>query len=189
MNNFKKYIIWFVIWLLWVWTITYAAWNGTIGDLFVQVWNEWKLTWDSIQDNTIDNSEIEYSDTYTIDQLWIWTSTPTEKLDVVWNVLADQYLVRSDSRFKKDIIRLNNSLENILSLNWYSYIFKSTWKKDIWLIAQEVEEVYPDLVHTWNDWYKSVQYQNLVAPLIEAIKAQQVQIDNLQKEIEVLKNK
>ena len=53
MNNFKRYIIWFIVWLLWVWTITYAAWNGTIGDLFVQVWTQWKLVWSNIQDSTI----------------------------------------------------------------------------------------------------------------------------------------
>jgi len=53
MNNFKKYIIWFIVWILWAWSITYAAWNGTIGDLFIQVWNDWKLIWSNIQDATV----------------------------------------------------------------------------------------------------------------------------------------
>ncbi len=290
MNNFKKYLVWATVWVLSIWTVSYAAWNGTIWDLFVNWWTQWFLVWDNIQDNTIDNTEIENNATYEVGKLWIWTSSPSKKLHIVWNgtwvdsrmfviensntsdsnananmilkwnwwtrwgirfhwsnrgiddkfnhditynfnekklyfidwedwvnktrmviqsdwkvwiwttspdellevnwnVLANQYLQNSDARLKKDITRLDNSLDKILSLNWYSYVFKSTWTHDIWLIAQELEKVYPELVHTWKDWYKSVQYQNLVAPLIEAIKTQQTQIDKLQEEIEELKNK
>jgi hypothetical protein len=55
------------------------------------------------------------------------------------------------------------------------------------VIAQEVEWVYPDLVHTDAKWVKSVEYANLVAPLIEAIKEQQKEIDALKSEVANLK--
>ena len=55
--------------------------------------------------------------------------------------------------------------------------------KRIGLIAQEVEEVIPELVHTADDGYKSVEYANLIAVLIEAVKEQQKQIEDLEEKI------
>ena len=53
-------------------------------------------------------------------------------------------------------------------------------KEDIGVIAQEVEEVAPELVRTNEETgMKSVRYQGLTAILIEAIKEQQKQIDEL----------
>jgi hypothetical protein len=47
------------------------------------------------------------------------------------------------------------------------------------VIAQEVETVYPELVQTDADGYKSVEYGNLVAPIIEAIKELAHKMDSL----------
>jgi len=56
------------------------------------------------------------------------------------------------------------------------------------LIAQDLEQVFPELVHTNpQTGLKSVQYGNLVAPLIEAIKEQQKMIETMKIEIEKLK--
>ncbi len=54
------------------------------------------------------------------------------------------------------------------------------------LIAQDVEEVVPEVVHTNKEGYKSVEYANLVPLLIEAITQQQTQIKSLQVRIEAL---
>lgn len=48
--------------------------------------------------------------------------------------------------------------------------WKSNKKADIGVIAQEVEQIFPALVATNTDGYKSVKYGNLVAPIIEAIR-------------------
>jgi hypothetical protein len=60
-------------------------------------------------------------------------------------------------------------------------------------IAQEVEEVLPEVVATGDSGYKSVSYQNLSAVLVEAVKeqqrlieAQQAQIERLNQRIEAL---
>ena len=103
-------------------------------------------------------------------------------------VTATAFNYSSDKRLKKDITPLNDSLSKILSLNGYSYNWKSDNRKDIGVIAQEVETVFPELVHTNENGIKSVEYGNLVAPLIESIKAQQSQIDDLKAEILELKN-
>jgi len=119
--------------------------------------------------------------------VWIWTDNPQEKLDVNGTIIANDYNIRSDRRYKKNIKELTGSLKKIMKLKGYSYIFKSTGKHDIWLIAQEVEKVYPNLVSTGKDGYKSVEYQNLVAPLIESVKEQQKEINKQQEEIDLLK--
>ena len=58
----------------------------------------------------------------------------------------------------------------------------------MWVIAQEVEKVFPEIVSTNNKGYKSVEYGNLVAPLIEAIRELNNKIDAQAKEINTLKN-
>jgi hypothetical protein len=55
------------------------------------------------------------------------------------------------------------------------------------VIAQEIEEILPELVQTRESGYKAVKYDKLVALLIEGMKEQQVQIDNLKSEVENLK--
>ncbi len=109
-------------------------------------------------------------------------------LNVVGDVNANWFIYNSDRRLKDNITPLSSSLEKILSLNGYSFSWKSTGAKDIGVIAQEVEAVYPELVHTNSAGYKSVEYGNLIAPLIEAVKSQQKEIKALRAEIETLKN-
>ena len=50
---------------------------------------------------------------------------------------------------------------------------------DIGVIAQEIEEILPEIVTTRENGYKAVRYEKIVALLIEAIKEQQIQIDQL----------
>ncbi len=49
------------------------------------------------------------------------------------------------------------------------------------IIAQDLEKVYPFLVETRDNGYKAIRYDRLIALLIEAIKAQQLQIDKLEE--------
>ncbi|MEN9621838.1 MAG: hypothetical protein RLZZ67_272 [Candidatus Parcubacteria bacterium] len=115
--------------------------------------------------------------------------SPSYNLDVNGNVGATGYFYTSDRRLKDNIKPLDSALSNILKLQGVTF----TWKKDktpsMGLIAQDVAKVYPELVSTSENGMKSVQYGNLVAPLIEAIKDQQKQIDSLKAEIAELKMK
>lgn len=105
------------------------------------------------------------------------------------NLYGLSYNTSSDKRLKKNINTLDNSLEKVSKLRWVSFDWKTTWEKEIWLIAQEVEEVYPDLVDTDEKGMKSVKYSNLVAPMIESIKELKKQNEDLQKRLEILENK
>jgi len=85
----------------------------------------------------------------------------------------------SDGRLKKDIQPLTHALDSILQLEGKTYRWKegATFadKKDIGLIAQEVEQIFPELVAENEQGYKGIAYSKLTAVLIEAIKEQQQQ--------------
>ena len=53
-------------------------------------------------------------------------------------------------------------------------------KKKIGLIAQEVEIIIPEVVRTGDDGIKSIEYQNLVGLLVEAIKELKIKVTNLE---------
>ena len=59
---------------------------------------------------------------------------------------------------------------------------------DVGLIAQEVEKILPEVVQIREDGIKAIQYEKVVPLLVEAIKEQQVTIENLTKRIELLEN-
>lgn len=118
----------------------------------------------------------------------IGTTSPTQKLTVSGNICATGTIgACSDVRFKRDIVPLSSSLKSVLSLQGVHYRWKTeefpdrNFSKDrqIGLIAQEVEKIYPEVVQTGTDGYKSIDYARLTPALIEAVKEQQKQIDEL----------
>ena len=53
--------------------------------------------------------------------------------------------------------------------------------QDVGVIAQEIEKVLPEVVETRETGYKAVKYEKIVPLLIESIKEQQKQIEELKK--------
>ncbi len=117
----------------------------------------------------------------------IGTTSPSEKLEVNGNVKADAFYYSSDVSLKKDIQKIKNALDKIQQLEGVSFKWKENDKQSLGIIAQDLEEVFPELVTTDKvTGLKSVEYGNLVAPLIEAVKEQQKRIEEQQKKIEEL---
>jgi hypothetical protein len=100
----------------------------------------------------------------------------------------------SDRRWKKDIKTLDNSLDKITALRGVSYQWRQNEFPDknfsdgtqIGVIAQEMEAIFPELVSTNSEGYKSVAYSNLVAPLIEAVKVLEQQNKSQSDQIKIL---
>lgn len=91
----------------------------------------------------------------------------------------------SDSRLKRNISELPNTLNNILALRGVSYNWideNKTQDLQIGVIAQEVEEIYPEFVHTDEEGMKSVNYSQMVTVLIEAVKELNSKIEVLEAE-------
>jgi hypothetical protein len=87
----------------------------------------------------------------------------------------------SDIKFKENIISINNPRDKVNKLRGVNYNWKDNGNFAMGVIAQEVEEVLPEVVSTDCNGNKSVSYSNMVGLLIEAIKDQQQQIDELKK--------
>ena len=87
----------------------------------------------------------------------------------------------SDKKKKKNIKKIKNAVDTVNQLNGVEFQWKESGAKSYGVIAQELEEVIPDLVSTDNNGNKSVNYNGLFGFLINAIKEQQKQIDELKK--------
>jgi hypothetical protein len=93
-------------------------------------------------------------------------------------VTAQDFDSLSDINYKTNIQTVENALETVSSLRGVSFDWKESGKKSYGVIAQELEEVLPDLVSVGE--IKTVNYNGIIGVLIEAIK-------DLKKEIEYLK--
>ncbi|MHC8305682.1 tail fiber domain-containing protein [Pseudomonas sp. PB3P13] len=85
----------------------------------------------------------------------------------------------SDERLKTRVQRLENPTENLLKLQGVSFNWKHNEQADVGLIAQDVQKVYPQLVHTKGD-HLQVDYQKLVAPLIESVRELNARVQTLE---------
>jgi hypothetical protein len=100
----------------------------------------------------------------------------------------------SDANLKKDIVEIQDPISKVMSLRGVTFrpnetalALGITDKEEVGVIAQEVEAVLPQLVTpSAFAGYKTVKYDKLTALLLEAVKAQQLQIDALRAEISKL---
>jgi hypothetical protein len=98
--------------------------------------------------------------------------------------LSGDLTINSDARLKSNIISLGSTLAKLLMIDGKSYTMKANESESkIGLLAQDVQKAFPELVKTTNDSDQtlSVNYQGLIPVLINAIKEQQKQIDELKK--------
>jgi hypothetical protein len=109
------------------------------------------------------------------------TSDNGERLYVSGNIRATGTITaNSDISLKKNLLKIENALEKVEQINGYTYEFKADdSKRHAGVIAQEIQTVLPEIVNTGNDGLMGVEYGNISALLIEAIKEQQVQIEEL----------
>jgi hypothetical protein len=102
---------------------------------------------------------------------------------------GEDVVATSDSRYKTNIVEIEHVLDNLLQLRGvyfdWNQLAKETLavseKRQIGLLAQEIGEFYPELVVTNREGYKMVNYSKLTPVLIQAIREQQVQIEELQQ--------
>ena len=118
-------------------------------------------------------------------------SSTSGRIDASNDVVA---FSTSDERLKKYIKNIKNPLEKISKINGVTFEWKKTDEKmkkevhsfeghDVGVLAQELEEVLPEVVATRDNGYKAVKYEKIVPLLIEAIKEQQKQIDELKSRL------
>jgi hypothetical protein len=120
---------------------------------------------------------------------------PQYRLDVAGECHASSFPTSSDERFKSDVQQLDDVLDKLdqirgVSFDWnnkYEELGRSTGHREIGVIAQEVEEVFPELVTNWSDEdFKAVDYGRLTAVLIEAVKELNKENKELKDRVEAL---
>jgi hypothetical protein len=125
----------------------------------------------------------------------IGTASPSQALSVVGNITATGTISSSsDIRFKKDVQPLTNSLSSLLQVQPIYY----HWKKETYpnmhfgterqlgFSAQEIERLFPEIVQTDAQGYKSVDYSRLTPVLVQAVKEQQQLIEKQGEKIDWL---
>jgi hypothetical protein len=90
----------------------------------------------------------------------------------------------SDRNKKTNIRPIEDSIALVQRLQGVRFDWIENNKSSLGLIAQEVEEVIPELVETDADGTKTLSYGNIIGVLIEAIKDQQDQINTLKEKIQ-----
>ncbi|NNE76737.1 MAG: tail fiber domain-containing protein [Pricia sp.] len=102
-----------------------------------------------------------------------------------FNLVSGAYLQESDVRAKKDIRGLkDDTLEKLMLLEPISYLMKNqtNTERNIGLAAQNVQEIYPSLVHeVQGEDQSAISYIELIPIMIKAIQEQQKIIDNLRR--------
>jgi hypothetical protein len=95
--------------------------------------------------------------------------------------------ISSDARLKSNIVSLGATLSKILLIDGKSYEMKG--KQKIGVLAQDIQEAFPELVSEDENKMLSVNYQGLVPVLINAIKEQEDKISRLENLVEQLISK
>jgi len=109
-------------------------------------------------------------------------TNPSYKLDVN-GVIRGSNVTPSDIRLKENIELIDNALEKVSQLRGVYFNWKdkaSGENRNIGLIAQEVEKTFPEVVSEDQKGYKSINYGEIVAALVEAVKELKAQNSELE---------
>ena len=104
-------------------------------------------------------------------------------------VTAHSFVTYSDESLKTNIAPMDSALSTVKKLQGVTYDWKNDGSNDIGFIAQEVAKVVPEVVtETGNEGYFAMDYARLTAVLVEGMKEQQKQIEDLKNVVVKLSN-
>ena len=92
----------------------------------------------------------------------------------------------SDERLKDNLTPIGSAIDKINQIGGYEFDWNSDSEHsghDVGVIAQEIEKVLPEVVATRKNGYLAVRYEKIVALLIQAVKEQQLQIEELKSKL------
>jgi hypothetical protein len=110
-------------------------------------------------------------------KIGIKDTTPSYELEVNGTVAATNFDSLSDRRYKTNIQVIDNPIDKVMKIDGVSFDWKETNQPSLGVIADNIQEVLPEIVSGQD--IKSVNYNGLIGLLIEVVKDQQKQIDEL----------
>jgi hypothetical protein len=151
----------------------------------------------TVNGSTVQSASFLYAD-ITNSRFGVGTTSPSYPLHVASNVsgvsiyAANDIVAYSDRRVKGDIQIVEDAISKINKINGVTFIRTDNGyngqQRYAGVIAQEVEAVLPEVVHTnVETGMKSVAYGNLNALLIEAIKELSNKVTELENQLNELK--
>jgi hypothetical protein len=124
---------------------------------------------------------------YQFNSIGVGAVTPT---GVAGEIVASADIVEfsaSDIRLKENIQPIQNALSKIESISGNTYDWKAGYEEihshkgnDVGVIAQEIEEILPQIVTNRDNGYKAVQYEKIIPLLIESIKELSAKVKELE---------
>ena len=134
----------------------------------------------------------------TFGSLYLWTNALYQRSGSSFWTVTTSGGQTSDRSLKTNLKVIDGALEKVCLLNGYSFDFTDEYKKitpdttvqqpQIGVVADEVEDVFPQIVHQDNG-IRRVNYEKLVAPLIEAIKELNAKVTALEEQVIALEVK
>jgi len=92
----------------------------------------------------------------------------------------------SDINLKENIVPLEGTLDKVATLGGYKFNYKGDSRTLIGVIAQEIQQVYPELVYNYTNLQEeesmAVMYSHITAVLIEAVKELKARVEELEKQ-------
>ena len=104
------------------------------------------------------------------------------------SVSATTVTSTSDERLKTDIVEITDAVEKVKKLKGVHFSWKESGAADAGVIAQDVEQVCPHWVKENEEGIKSVDYSKLSSLLIQVVKEQQSDIDELKAAVAALQS-
>ena len=114
------------------------------------------------------------------------TVTTGGVLDLGNQATVTSLVMRSDKRLKTSIKRIEKPVEKLSQLNGYTYQFKDKNVSTAGLLAQEVKEVLPTAVVEQDDGMLSLDYNAVIALLVETVNEQSKRIEKLEEQVSEL---
>jgi hypothetical protein len=132
----------------------------------------------------------------------IGTNEPRAKLTVAGDISGSGTLrmngdiiayYSSDERLKDNLIPISSASYKITQIGGYEFDWNKESKDysghDVGVIAQEIEKVLPEVVITRGDGYKAVKYEKIIPLLVQGLKEQQEEINQLKKDLDEFRNR
>ena len=118
----------------------------------------------------------------------VGTTVPSTTLQVAGTITCVDINSTSDINLKENIHSIPDPLAKVMRINGVGFRWKNTKEDAIGVIAQEIEEVIPEVIKNSGE-VKTVNYNGLIGLLIEAVKEQQKTIKVLEQKINNLEER